>query len=533
MNIALFLSRSARQRPDAVAFRHGATARTYGEVSERARRIGYAFLRLGLRPGDRVSLVVSNRPELLECMFGAWAAGLAVVPINARLHPKEMAYIIDHSGSRALVCSEEFNDPLRGVAAELPAVEHRISMGPHNGELDYEELIRSTDPMATSEEVDPGDLAWLFYTSGTTGRPKGVVMTHRMMRIGVMNYLADVYSFQPEDIVLHAAPLTHGSGNVCLASIARGATNVILHTPSFEPAAFWALVERWGVTAVAFMAPTQIVKLLHDDTWSTYDLTSLKSVCYGGGPMYVEDLKLALERFGPIWVQAFGQGESPMTISYLRREDHLKWLKEDERRLESAGTPRTDVEVKIVDENGSDVPAGSIGEIVVRGEIVMAGYWNDPEGTATALRGGWLHTGDLGTFDELGYLYILDRSKDMIVSGGHNIYSREVEEVILTHPAVEEVAVIAIPDDYWGEAVHAVVVLGEEAVASEAEIQAHCRANLAHFKKPRSVEFRAELPKSSYGKVLKRELREPYWQGYERRVGGGRRARAGDPEGSG
>ena len=530
MNIALFLSRSARQRPDAVAFRHGDSARTYGEIWERAGRVGQAFLHLGLRPGDRVGLVVSNRPELLECMFGAWSAGLAVVPINVRLHPKEMAYILDHSGSRALVNSEEFNDPLRGVAAKLPAVEHRITMGPGNETLDYEQLVRSSDPKTSFEEVDPGDLAWLFYTSGTTGRPKGVIMTHRMMRIGIMNYLADVYSFQPEDVVLHAAPLTHGSGNVCLASIARGATNVILHTPSFEPAAFWALVERWRVTAVAFIAPTQIVKLLYDDTRRNYDLTSLRSVCYGGGPMYVEDLKLALERFGPIWVQVFGQGESPMTISYLRREDHLRWLKEDERRLGSAGIPRTDVEVRVVDEDDSDVPAGSIGEIVVRGEIVMPGYWNDPEATARALWGGWLHTGDLGTFDELGYLYVLDRSKDMIVSGGHNIYSREVEEVILTHPAVQEVAVIGIPDDYWGEAVHAVVVLGEEAVISEAEIQAHCSANLARFKKPRSVEFRTELPKSSYGKVLKRELREPYWRGYERRVGGGRRTRGEDLE---
>jgi acyl-CoA synthetase (AMP-forming)/AMP-acid ligase II len=526
VNLGALLPRIARRQPNAVAFRHGEAERTYRSLCDRALRLGGALRGLGMTPGDRVGIVMSNRPELLESMFAAWSAGLAVVPINARLHPSEMAYILNNAEARALICSDEFDEPLRSVGSALEAVTVRVSTGPDQDAARYEELIGATAPVERVVDVPPDSLAWLFYTSGTTGRPKGVIMTHRMMRIGVMNYLADIYSFQPEDVVLHVAPLTHGSGNVALASLARGATNVILQTSSFEPRAAWELIERWRVTAIAFIAPTQIVKLLADDSWSGFDLSSLRSVCYGGGPMYVEDLKLALERFGPIWVQVFGQGESPMTISYLRREDHLRWHKEDERRLGSAGVPRTDVEVRVVDEQDADVPRGLTGEIVVRGDIVMPGYWNDPEASADALRGGWLHTGDLGTFDELGYLYVLDRSKDMIVSGGHNLYPREIEEVILTHPAVAEVAVIGIPDDYWGESVHAVVVLRDGASVGGDEIQAHCRASLASYKKPRSVEFVSELPKSSYGKVLKRELREPYWRGYERRVGGGRRPSA-------
>lgn len=504
-------------------------ARTHREFADRVLRLARALLDLGLGRGDRVAIVQSNRPELLESIYAGLCAGLVVVPINARLHPREILYIANHSGSRAVLHSEEFNAPLDTIVSELTTLSHRISTRPSRSELDFEALVETTPPLEQVVDVAPEELAWLFYTSGTTGRPKGVMLSHRVLRIALMNFLADIYSFQPEDAVLHAAPLTHGSGIVAMASIARGATNVILHTPSFEPAAVWELVEQWRVTAIAFLAPTQINKLLQDDGWRRHDLSSLRFVCYGGGPMYVEDLKRAIDRFGPIWVQIFGQGEAPMTISYLRREDHFRWMKEDERRLGSAGIPRTDVEVRVVDEEDRDVPAGTVGEIVVHGDIVMAGYWDDPDATASALRNGWLHTGDLGTFDELGYLYIVDRSKDMIVSGGHNIYPREVEEVILTHPAVAEVAVIGTPDDYWGESVHAVVVLHPGVTASVEEIQAHCLTHLAGYKKPRSVEFVRELPKNSYGKVLKRELREPYWRGYERRVGGGRRKASGDP----
>jgi long-chain acyl-CoA synthetase len=278
------------------------------------------------------------------------------------------------------------------------------------------------------------------------------------------------------------------------------------------------LIERMRVTTIAFLAPTQI-KMLLNGPYQSYDLSSLRCIAYGGGPMYVEDMKQAVEAFGPVLVQIYGQGEAPMTISYLRREEHVTHGDPlVERRLASAGIPRTDVEVRIVDENDREMPAGETGEIVARGSVVMAGYWDRPDATAETLRGGWLHTGDIGMMDEQGYLYLLDRKKDMIISGGNNIYPREVEEVLLRHPAIYEVAVIGIPDPLWGESVKAIVALRPGMTITEEEVHVFCRQHLASYKKPRTVEFVPELPKNAYGKILKRELREQYWQGRERRI---------------
>jgi acyl-CoA synthetase (AMP-forming)/AMP-acid ligase II len=337
----------------------------------------------------------------------------------------------------------------------------------------------------------------------------------------LMNYLADVHNIQPGEVVLHAAPMSHGSGIVALPAVARGATNVIMDTPSFDPRALFGVIEQQRVDHIAFLAPTQIIKMLEDFVEGEYDLSSLKAICYGGAPIYVEHLRHAMEAFGPVFAQIFGQGEAPITITGLSPAAHAEFLASGDERIGSAGSIRTDVEARAVDDEGRELPPGEAGEIVVRGDVVMQGYWNNPEATAEAIRDGWLHTGDIGAFDERGYLFLLDRAKDMIISGGNNVYPREVEEVLVEHPAVANAVVLGIPDAYWGEAVHAVVVLEPGAEVTAEELIAHCGNSLAGYKKPKAVDFVSELPISGYGKVLRREVRDRYWEGHDRRVGGG------------
>jgi acyl-CoA synthetase (AMP-forming)/AMP-acid ligase II len=335
-----------------------------------------------------------------------------------------------------------------------------------------------------------------------------------------MNCLADIHSFQPEDVVLHAAPLTHGSGMYLLPALARGSRNLVL-TGSFDPARLFSVVREERVTVIAFIAPTQVVAMIDHPAAAAADMSSLKAVVYGGGPMYVRHIRRALELWGPIWVQLYGQGETPMTGTYLRQLDHVGSGEEQARRLGSIGIPRTDVELRVFDSEDRPLPPGEVGELVVRGPTVMRGYWGNPGATAEALRGGWLHTGDVGYADPDGYLHLVDRAKDMIVSGGNNVYAREVEEALLAHPAVSEVAVIGVPDSYWGEAVHAIVVAGAPVTAED--LVAHCRERLAAYKRPRSVAFVESLPKNAYGKVLKRELRQEHWGGgaADRLIAGG------------
>jgi acyl-CoA synthetase (AMP-forming)/AMP-acid ligase II len=315
--------------------------------------------------------------------------------------------------------------------------------------------------------------------------------------------------------------MSHGSGIVALPAIARGAANHIMPSGSFDPATLLSYVQDKRVSHIAFLAPTQIVRTVEDADPAAYDLRSLKAVCYGGAPIYVENLRAAIKAFGPVFVQIYGQGEAPITATALPAVQHAEFLETDDARIGSAGFTRTDVSVQVVDADDNPLPQGDAGEICIRGDIVMAGYWDDPEATAAALRGGWLHTGDIGSFDQHGYLFLLDRVKDMIVTGGNNVYPREVEEVLITHPDVSQVVVIGIPDDYWGEAVHAVAVLEDGASASAHDLIAYCGEHLAGYKKPKSVDFLAELPVSGYGKVLRREIRDTYWSGRERKIGGG------------
>ncbi len=519
MNVGTLFTKAARSFPERLAIAYGDSEWTYRQANERINRLANALRRLGIQKGSNVAILLHNCPPFIEGLFACFKAGIGSVPINFRLHPKECSFIIANSEAEAVILGEDFRDPLYALRGEMPRVKHYICITePLEGMLRYEDLIKDQSSTFADEEVERDHLAWLFYTSGTTGRPKGAMLTHHNLMIMTMNFYADMCALGPEDAILHAAPLSHGSGLYCLPNVAKAAANIILASKSFEPRIVFEAIQRRRVTNI-FMAPAMIKRLILSPEIDRYDLSSLKCIDYGGAPILVEDLKAAVKKMGQVFVQLFGQAEAPMTISYLRREEHLlEGTEEQMRRLTSAGIPRTDLEVKIVDDMDRDLPPGKMGEIVVRGEVVMKGYWKNPEATAETLRGGWLHTGDLGVMDEEGYVYILDRAKDMIISGGENIYSREIEDVIVKHLAVLEVAVIGVPDEKWGESIKAIVSLREGKKATEEEIIGFCKEYLASYKKPKSVEFIDAIPKNAYGKVLKRELREKYWKGESRRV---------------
>jgi len=473
MNVAQLLHRSARVYPDRPALAIGGKAVcSYRELAERSSRLAAGMLaRFRLQPGDRVALAMKNCPEYWQLLFACWHAGLCAVPMNAKLHAKEFEYIVGNCGAKA-----SFFDPK----------EFR--------DLDGD----PREPFASR----PDDLAWLFYTSGTTGVPKGAMLTHRNLLFATQAYYADIDKLGPQDAILHAAPLSHGSGLYGIPHFAAAAVNVIPESGGFDERELFDLVERWP-NASFFAAPTMVVRLLASPAARTP--AGLKTITYGGAPMYVADALRAIELFGGGHLyQLFGQGESPMTITGLPQDFHSS-----RSHLDTCGFARTGVEVRIFDEQDRELPAGGIGEIVTRSDCVMAGYWDNADATAKALRGGWLHTGDVGSLDAEGFLSIRDRSKDLIISGGSNIYPREIEEVLLRHPAVAECSVVGRPHPEWGEEVVAFVVLKDRTSSIKPdELDGLCLANIARFKRPREYRFVETLPKNNYGKVLKTELRK-------------------------
>jgi long-chain acyl-CoA synthetase len=479
MNLVQLLLRSARWLPERPALALGTTpVRSYREMAQQASRLSTGLKsKLGLKPGDRVALAMKNCPEFYEVLFACWHAGLTAVPMNAKLHPKEFAYILENSGAKTCFASPQ-------LAGSIP------------GAITLEKNLFGDE--APPADVGPEDPAWLFYTSGTTGVPKGAVLTHRNLLSQTQAYFADIDRLGPGDSALHPAPLSHGSGLYGLPHFAAGAVNVIPESGQFDPAEIFELLERWP-NASFFAAPTMIVRLLASP--AARAPRTLKTITYGGAPMYVADCLRAIELFGPRLYQLFGQGEAPMTITGLPQSEHEK-----RTHLETAGIARTGVEVRIFDEAERELPPGEAGEIVTRSDCVMAGYWRNPEASAKTLRGGWLHTGDVGSLDAEGFLTIRDRSKDMIISGGSNIYPREIEEVLLRHPAVAECSVVGRKHPEWGEEVVAFIVARTPLDISE--LDALCLDNIARFKRPRDYRFVDALPKNNYGKVLKTELRK-------------------------
>jgi long-chain acyl-CoA synthetase len=496
MNLALWLERAGRSHGERPAVGHGTRAvMTYGTLAERAARLAGALTaRCGLAPGDRVVIAAKNAPDYLEMLYGVWQAGLAAVPANAKLHGRELGFILEHSGARVCFASEGIDTQ---IAPHAPAsLERLITVGGK----DYAALF-TADPVAPAPRA-PADLAWLFYTSGTTGRPKGAMLTHRVLSVASHAYLAEVDPTAPGEPILHAAPMSHGSGLYIMGNVARLAVNVVPESGGFEPEEIFRLFDAWPRSSM-FAAPTMVKRLI--ECPADCNPENIRTVVWGGAPMYVEDALRALDRFGERFVQIYGQGESPMTITVLTKADiaaraHPRWRE----RLASAGRPYACIEAIVADEDDAPLPAGETGEILCRGDTVMAGYWRDEEASAKTLRGGWLHTGDVGAFDADGYLTLKDRSKDVVISGGSNIYPREIEEVLLTHPAVREVSVIGRPDREWGEVVVAYVVGDADAAA----LDKLCLAAVARFKRPKDYVFVEALPKNNYGKILKTELRE-------------------------
>ncbi len=520
MNVGMFLTKSAKTYPNNTAVIYGTKQLSYAQFNARVNRLANALRRLDIQKGQNVAILQYNYPQTLESLFACFKAGCGAVPLNFRLHPNEYAFIIDHSESVAVILSSEFKEPILNCRNKISKAKHLIVLDQAEGELlDYENILDCEPPYFTDVDVNPEDLAWIFYTSGTTGNPKGAMLTHRNLISMSMNFFSDISpGCGPGDVVLHAAPLSHGSGLYALPNIGKAAGNVIPEGKSFDAEQIFKLIQDHRVTNM-FVAPTMLKILMDSPAVNKYDHSFVKSINYGGGPMLVEDLKKAIEKLGPCLIQLYGQAESPMTITYLPHGDHVvDGTKDQIKRLASAGYPRTDVEVKIFDGDDNELSVGEIGEIVTRSDVVMKGYWRNPEATMQTLKNGWLHTGDMGYMDGCGFLFIMDRTKDMIISGGENIYPREIEEVIIQHPAVREVSVIGIPDPKWGEAVKAVVSLVPGETITESELIIYCQNNMASYKKPKFVDIVDELPKNNYGKILKRELRDRYWSDRDRKV---------------
>jgi acyl-CoA synthetase (AMP-forming)/AMP-acid ligase II len=483
MNLFSLLELSAIRFP-----RHGAvfagTAQVLDYAALRMRALSIAAsLRQRCGDSDRVAIVSENRPEYVELLFAIWAAGLVAVPINAKLHPREIAPILDDAHAAALFVSPALAPAIAQTSSPDTVRETVVIAG------DAYAGCASGAPMV-ARPVDPDALAWLFYTSGTTGRSKGAMLSHRNLLAMSIAYLADIDGVDEHASLVHAAPMSHGSGLYILPYVARAARHVIPASSGFDPREFFDLCDRHPACA-AFLAPTMVQRLRSEAERSGARPANLRTIVYGGGPMYVEELKKAMAVLGTVFVQIYGQGEAPMTITGLRRADHAL---ADDAILGSVGWARSGVEVAVVDDEDRSVAVGEIGEVVCRGDVVMSGYWNNARASEETLRGGWLHTGDLGSLDARGYLTLRDRSKDVVISGGSNIYPREIEEALLAHPGVAEASVVGQPDPEWGEVVVAFVVAAPGSAVDEAALDAHCLAHIARFKRPKRYVFIDALP---------------------------------------
>jgi long-chain acyl-CoA synthetase len=505
MNVAEWLAATARMRPDAPALLTGFDLDAdYRTFARRAAAIGAGLsCQYGVAPGDRVALFATNCTQYLECLYGIWWMGAAAIPINAKLHGREAAWIMSDAGAKLAFVSDETVQPLAEAKSDLPRAMKTLSV---DSEAYRAMREGKGDPLPLEREVD--DLAWLFYTSGTTGRPKGVMLSHGNLVAMTMCYLADVDHATPHDASLYAAPISHGAGLYNFPHVRMGGRHVIPGSRGFDPDEVLNLGRQLD-NVVMFAAPTMVRRLVDAAKRRRENGEGLRTIIYGGGPMYLADIREAIETMGQRFVQIYGQGESPMTITALSREwhgrtDHPRYLE----RLASVGTAQSVMSVRITGPDGRPLPPGETGEVEAKGTAVMLGYWNNPKANAETLHNGWLRTGDVGRLDEEGFLTLSDRSKDVIISGGTNIYPREVEEALLTHGDVREVSAIGVPDPEWGEIVVACVVLEEGAAVDDAKLDAHCLASIARFKRPKRYVYLDALPKNNYGKVLKTALRE-------------------------
>jgi fatty-acyl-CoA synthase len=509
-NLASLLTQTARLFPDLPGLIQGDDQWRWADIDRRVHAMASALRALGLRKGDAILVHSRNNRQMFESCWVAFRLGCIWVPTNFRLTPPEVAYLGASSGAVAMIVEADFAPHADAVRAASPALRHVISIGaPREGEHSYEALLGQHDgELVPDAPVAASDPLWFFYTSGTTGKPKAGILTHGQMGFVVTNHLADLIPGTCErDRSIAVAPLSHGAGIHALLNVARGAATVLLPSEKLDAAVFWQLVARHRVSNL-FTVPTIVKMLVEHPAVHAHDRSSLRFMVYAGAPMYRTDQQRALQVLGPVLVQYFGLGEVTGCITVLPPSMHSADDADPNAHVGSCGRPRTGMEVAILDADGMAVPTGDVGEICCRGPAVFAGYHGNPEATAKALRGGWFHTGDLGRLDARGLLYITGRESDMYISGGSNVYPREVEEVLLGHTGVAEVAVLGLPDPTWGEIGAAVIVraAGVPAV-DEAALLAHLEGKLARYRWPRQVFFWDALPKSGYGKIVKNDIR--------------------------
>ena len=494
---------NGRKYPDRIAVVAPEGTATFGQLRDQMWQVANAMSEIAA-PGDRIAVLAENLPEYVQMYYGVPSAGMALTFLNYRLHPKEWAWILNNAEASVLVVQDKYVEQIESVLDGIPSVKHVVVIGESKDHPTYADLVGAAPVQRPAVAVDEDSTAWLLYTSGTTGFPKGAMLTHRNLIVAFLNSVIE-YEPQPDERTLVAFPLCHVSGYTVPVNHFRGGRIVL--TPMFEPELWMQLVDREQITGTA-LAPTMLNMVLQHPKINEYKLDSLRGIGYGAAAMPVEILRAGIARFGPIVYSGFGMTELGGNVLTFPKAAHERAVGGDEYLLASCGTPMCLADVIVVDEQMNECPPGVVGEMVIRGEQVLKGYFRNEEGTTKAFENGWFHTGDMARRDEEGFFYIVDRMKDMIITGGENVYSREVEEVLYTHPAVSEAAVVGVPDPMWGEKVTAVVVLRPGMTATEAEIIGVSRDNLAGFKKPKHVVFLDELPKTVSGKIIKRELRD-------------------------
>jgi len=520
MNIAQGLAHAKKVAGAREAIVCGSTRYTWDEFEQRTDALARGLASLDIQRGDRVAVLMLNCHRYLEIYYACARMGAVIVPLNIRLARQEIVFILNDSECKALIVDKTFAPHATGRDT-FPTVENIIYIGDETPAdmFNYEDVVSKGSHMQESvdQTMEDDDLAGLYYTGGTTGRSKGVMLSHKNVVSNAIHVLTSTQSTE-KDVYLHAAPMFHLADIASTFAVTMVAARHVF-IPLFNPELVLQMVQQEHITTT-LLVPTMINMVLNHPKVDDYDFSSMRRLTYGASPMPVELLKKGLSKWGTIFAQGYGMTETAPLLTSLDPWDHLPdGTPEQVRRLSSVGREVTDVEVRVVNVNGEDVQPSEIGEIIARGPNIMLGYWRMPEATATAIVDGWMHTGDLATIDEENYIYIVDRAKDMIISGGENVYSVEVENALYSHPAVLEAAVIGVPDEQWGEAVHGVVVLKPGGQVTSEELIAHTHTQIAGYKVPRSIEFLPDaLPKSGAGKILKRELREKYWTGQSRNV---------------
>lgn len=520
MFLGELLTRAAKWYPDKTGSIDCSddTTFTFLQLNERCNALAHALINMGVRPQDRVAIVCHNSHYYLESVFAIAKTGGVATNLNWRLAPKELAFLLDHSDAQIVIFSKMFESLLKPIRENLSKEVQFIAVGGEmENTIDYEELnskYPKTEPPV--ELNDPDDTVLQMYTSGTTGQPKGVMLTHKNIISHSINTIIE-QQVNRNSKTLAVLPMFHVAIYLPINAVFVGGT--IVFQPTFDPEAIFSIIEKEKIESIG-LAPAMLGFLINHPKIDEYDLSSLKEIGYAAAPMPVPLLKRAMKRFNCNFTQVFGQTETCPVISILTPEDHvIEGPEYKVRRLGSVGRPILNVKVKVVDSQGNECPQGEVGEIIASGNTIMKGYYKMPELTRETIKDNWIYTGDMGYFDEYGYLYLADRKKDMIISGGENIYPTEIEMCIKQLEEVADVAVIGVPDEKWGEAVKALILLKPGCELTEEKIIEHCAKNIASYKKPKSVEFVTEdFPRNAMGKILKNKVREPYWQGRERKL---------------